>query len=58
VHIAAACAGCGEGSDHFGPYVQSFSVFLQEAAQGVGKGPTTLGLMYVVFHCISARGYF
>jgi hypothetical protein len=29
--IAPACARSKEGSDHFGPYVQSFPVFLQEA---------------------------
>jgi hypothetical protein len=27
-------------------------------AQGPGKGPTTFGLMYTTFPCISARGCF
>jgi hypothetical protein len=33
VHVAPACAGPREGSDHFGSYVRSFSLhaFLQEA---------------------------
>jgi hypothetical protein len=31
VHVASACAGSEEVSDHFVSYVRSISVFLQEA---------------------------
>jgi hypothetical protein len=59
VHVAPACTGYGEGSDHFGSYVHSISLHFCERlfpglepmtfpcifAQGMGKGHKETALL-------------
>jgi hypothetical protein len=62
MHVAPACTGYGEWSDHLRSYVRSLSLhFCKRLFQGLETMTSWSqgnNFMYAVFDCISARGYF